>query len=142
MTTITAPTSSTATDHGTAERRLRTVLTANAATSVAAGIAGLLAAAWWADTLGIDRPGLVQLVSIGLIVFAVDVALVSRLRRHGLRRWTPLVSVADAAWVAATVVVLAAGAFETAGVVVAVLVGLAVADFGIAQMWLRRRMGS
>lgn len=141
MTTITAPTTST-TDHRTAERRLRTVLTANAATSVVAGLAGLAAADWWADTLGIDRPGLVQLVGIGLIVFAVDVAIVSRLGRAGLRRWTPLVSAADAAWVAATVVLLAAGAFEAAGVVVAALVGLAVADLGVAQMWLRRRMSS
>ncbi|MDY7099990.1 MAG: hypothetical protein S0880_02270 [Actinomycetota bacterium] len=140
MTTITtAPTAETVTDR--AERRLRTVLVANAITSGVAGLAGLVAADFWADTLGIDAVGVVRLVGLGLVLFAIDVAVVSRLGRDRLHRWTPAVSAADAAWVLATVAVLVAGVLEPAGVVLAVVVGLAVADFGLVQMWLRRRMG-
>ncbi len=50
-------------------------------------------------------------------------------------------SVADAVWVAATAVTVAAGWYSTAGVVVVGLVAVMVAAFGVAQLraWQRLR---
>lgn len=122
------------------ERRLRTVLAFNAATSLLTGVTGLAAAGWWSDRLGIGSPGWTRLVSAGLVVFALAVALVARTRPGPLRRLAALVSIADLAWVAATIAVIAAGALNGAGVVVALVVGVGVADFALLQLWFRRLM--
>jgi hypothetical protein len=45
------------------------------------------------------------------------------------------------AWVLATIVVLVSGALNATGVVVAVVIGVGVADFALLQLWFRRRMG-
>src|SRR5215213_9812940 len=83
------------------EQRLRTVLGLNAATSLATGVAGLAAAGWWSDRLGVDSPGWTRLVSAGLVLFAIGVALVARAPAEPLRRLAAVVSVTDLAWVAA-----------------------------------------
>ena len=116
---------------------LRLVLTANAATSIAGGAAALVAAGPVADLLGTDHVGRVRAVAAGLLLFGVAVLA---LARSGARaRLAPLVSVVDAAWVAGTVVALAGGWFATRGDVVMAVVGLAVADLAVAQVWLARR---
>ena len=56
-------------------RRLRAVLGANATTSFLFGAAGLAAAPYWSETLGIDSSGWIQLVGAGLMLFAIVVAL-------------------------------------------------------------------
>lgn len=120
-------------------RRLRTVLGANATTSLAAGIAGLVATSWLVDELGLGSEGWTRLVSFGLVLFAVDVALAaSRATRH-LRAYALAISVADLAWVAATVVVLATVDLTTAGRVVATVMGIGVLDFALLQLWFRRQ---
>jgi hypothetical protein len=138
MTTTTHPHAATRTDP--AERRLRTVLGLNATSSLIGGLVALLAAGWTADTLGVDTTGWVRLIGAGLVVFALDVGLLARTSTATLRRWTPAVSAGDAAWVVATVVLLALGAFSGAGVVIAVALGLAVADFGLLQMRFRNAL--
>ncbi len=139
MTTITAPLTATRTGPASAARRLRTVLSVNAATSFAAGIAGLTATDRLVDTLGLQSAGWTRLVSVGLLLFAVDVALGARSPRH-LRVTALVTSVADVAWVAATLVVLATVDLTGTGQLVAVAMGLAVADFACLQLWFRRRL--
>jgi hypothetical protein len=122
------------------ERFLRLVLSANAATSFAAGPLGTIAAGWCADTLGIASAGLVRAVSLALVVFAVDVALVARACAPRMRRFSGFVSCLDIAWVVATAVVVASGSLSGTGVAIAVVMGIGVADFAVLQLWFRRQM--
>jgi hypothetical protein len=136
MTTITAPLTTSTPD--AAARRLRTVLSANAATSFAAGIAGLAFTEPIVDALGLQSAGWTRLVSAGLVLFAIDVALGVRSSRY-LANTALLTSVLDLAWVAATAVVVAAVDLTAAGTVVAVVMAVGVADFALLQLWFRRR---
>jgi hypothetical protein len=137
MTTITAPL--TDTDPTSAAQRLRTVLSVNAATSFVAGVVGLIATDRLVDELGLQSAGWTRLVSAGLVLFAIDVALGARSSRH-LVRTALATSVLDLAWVVATVVVLATVDLTGAGQVVAVGMGVAVLDFAVLQLWLRSRV--
>lgn len=121
-------------------RNLRRVLAANAATSGVGGIAGLVAASWWSDTLGIPSVGWIRLISAGLVVFAVEVALVAARATKSLPSAALAISVADVAWVVGTVVVLATVDLTTTGWIVAVAMGVGVADFALLQLWFRRRL--
>jgi hypothetical protein len=122
-------------------RNLRRVLAANATTSGAAGIAGLVAASWWSDTLGIPSVGWIQLVSVGLVVFAIDVALVAARAKKALPSAALAISMADLAWVIGTGVVLATMDLTTTGWILAVVMGVGVADFALLQLWFRSRLG-
>jgi hypothetical protein len=119
--------------------RLRLVLRANATFSLVGGIIALAAGSWVSETFGIDHVVITRLLGAGLIVFAGDVWFVSRRSEPKLLTETALVSTADFMWVAATVVVLLTGILSTAGIVVASLIGVAVADLGATQLWLRSR---
>ena len=103
------------------------------------GAIAAIAAGWVSETLGIDHVALTRVVGIGLMVFAADVAWVSTREPDRLLSETRLVSAADAAWVVATIVVVAAGVLTTTGAVVAAVVGLGVADFGATQLWCRAK---
>ncbi|MEO7397964.1 MAG: hypothetical protein ABIW84_05325 [Ilumatobacteraceae bacterium] len=120
-------------------RQLRTVLAMNAATSLLAGICGLLAADWVSDTLGIGSENWTRVVGGGLFLFAIDVAIVAARARAHLRSLTLAISILDIAWVAATAIVLAAVDLTTSGRVVAVVLGLGVLDFAVLQLWFRSR---
>ncbi len=140
MTTITSSfATSTRAGSSTAGHRLRTVLTVNAATSLAAGVGGLAATDRLVDWLGLQSPGWTRLVSVGLIVFAVDVALGARSPRR-LALTALATSVADLAWIVATVVVLATVDLTGAGRFVAVAMAVAVLDFAALQLWFRRAL--
>lgn len=119
--------------------RLRLVLAANATTSLLGGLIALAAGPWLSATLGIDHVAVTRLLGAGLVLFGVDVAVVSRGPKRRLLPGALLVSIADAVWVVATIVVVATGVLTTTGIVVAVVIGLAVADFGVAQVWLRAK---
>ena len=121
-------------------RRLRAVLAANAATSLLFGVAGLVAAPYWAETLGIDSTGWIRLVSAGLVLFAVDVGFVAARARASLAAAAMAVSLADLAWVAATGVALATIDFTTAGWMLAVAIAAGVVDFALLQLWFRSRL--
>jgi hypothetical protein len=120
-------------------QRLRLVLRANAAFSLIGGLIAVAAGPWVSERLGIDHVAVTRLLGAGLIVFAGDVANVSRRTEPKLLRESALVSAADFTWVAATVVVLLTGILNTTGVVVASAIGLAVADFGMTQLWFRAK---
>ncbi|MEL7157690.1 MAG: hypothetical protein AAFN30_13960 [Actinomycetota bacterium] len=119
--------------------RLRLVLRLNALTSFLGGALAVIAAPWVSETLGIDHVTATRLVGVGLIGFALHVGWTSTRSERRLLAETRLISAGDAAWVLATVVVVALGLLTTWGVVVAAAVGLAVADFGLAQWWLRAK---
>lgn len=125
-----------------AARRLRRVLAANAVSSATFGIVGLAWAGYWSDRLGIDHVGLTVAVAIGLIAFAADVGWVARGGVDRLRRFTPLVTVADATWVVASIAAVALGVLSTVGAIAAVVVAVGVADLALAQAWLLRRLPS
>lgn len=137
MTTITAPSTAT-TSPASAASRLRTVLAVNAATSLAGGLVGLAATDRLVEELGLQSAGWTRLVSAGLVLFAIDVALGAR-SRH-LATTALLTSVLDVAWVAATVAVLATVDLTGIGQLVAVVMGVAVLDFAVAQLWFRSRL--
>lgn len=122
------------------ERNLRRVLAVNATTSGVAGVAGLVAASWWAETLGIAGVGWIQLISAGLVVFAVDVAVVAARSTRRLATAALAVSLADLSWVAGTAIVLATVDLTTTGRVLAVAMGIGVADFAVLQLWFRSRL--
>ena len=117
--------------------RLRLVLRLNAVTSFAGGAIAAIAGPWVSETLGIDHVLITRAVGVGLIAFAAFVVWTSLQDDDRLLAETRLISLGDASWVAATAIVLLTGLLTTWGVVVAVAVGLAVADFGAAQWWLR-----
>lgn len=121
-------------------RRLRTVLGLNAATSFACGMAGLVAAPYWSDTLGISSTGWIRLVSAGLVLFAVDVALVAWRARASLPTAALAISIGDLAWVVGTLVALATISFTTTGWILAVVIGVGVLDFALLQLWFRSRL--
>ncbi len=140
-TDATATRTTVASDHAesTPLRRLRAVLLTNAATSFVGGAVGLVAASSLSDELGFDHVALTRIISIGLMVFALDVALLARGPAARAVPWSAYVSVADLTWVAGTVVLIASGTLTTAGVVVAAVLGVGVLDFGVLQLWLRGR---
>lgn len=123
-----------------AARRLRAVLGANAATSALFGLAAAFATDPLADRLGVTEPAALRAVGIGLLVFAAAVTLVATGPVARLEGGALAVTAGDVAWVVATPIVLALAGLSTTGVVVGIVVAVGVADFAIAQTWLRRRL--
>lgn len=126
----------------TADRSpLRGVLGLNAATSAAAGLVATIAPAAVTDLFDLrhDRADLiVRVVGIGLIVFAVEVAVTAaRNRKTTIARDATLISIADLAWVVSTVVVLATVDLSTAGRLIAGVMGAGVAGFAALQLRLK-----
>lgn len=143
--TVTSPlrpraTSSRPVDSERPARRLRTVLLVNAATSFGFGIAGLVAAPYWSEALGIDSVGWIRLVSAGLVLFAVDVALVAWRAKAALPTAVLAISAGDLTWVVATGVALATVSFTTTGWILAVVIGIGVLDYALLQLWYRSRL--
>ena len=142
MTTVTADAiahQSVSTTESSPLHRLRMVLMINAATSFAGGAVGLATAPWLSEELGFNHVALTRILSIGLMVFALDVAMLARARAGRTVRWSAAVSVGDFTWVVATIGLIATGTLTTAGVVVAIALGLGVLDFGLLQLWFRGR---
>jgi len=119
--------------------RLRIVLRANAATSIIGGLIALVAGSWVSRELGVDHIVLTRLLGAGLVIFALQVLIISRANERRLLTESLLVSVADAGWVAGSVVVMFSGVLSSTGNVVIGLIALAVADFGATQVWLRSK---
>lgn len=117
---------------------LRAVLAVNAATSAAVGLLASVAPGTVSDLLGLahDRADLiVRAIGIGLTIFAVGVAsTAARHREATIARDTALISAADIAWVASTVVVLATVDLSFAGRVIAAVMAAAVAAFAAMQL--------
>jgi uncharacterized membrane protein len=118
--------------------KLRLVLTANATTSGLGGLTALLAGERVDDWLGTAHPGWVRVIGAGLVAFAAAVIALSRSDVDRLRRWVPVVSLADGGWVAASVATIIAGWYSNTGAAIVGVVAAAVGTFAVTQTWLVR----
>lgn len=120
--------------------RLRTLLRADAVLCGVTGLVAAAAAAPVADLLGPDVSTMaVRVVGIALVLYALDLALTSRAAERWQRPAVLGAGLGNVAWVLATVVLIALGAFSTTGAVVAGLVGLVVGELGVLQLKAARR---
>lgn len=113
---------------------LKKVLAANAASCALFGALFLLAATETAALIGDPPVWLIRVIGIGLLANAAYLAATA-LRAEPARRDVLAFAIGDAAWVAATIVLLTAGIWITtpAGVVWALGVGVFVGFCGLAQ---------
>ena len=119
---------------GTTARR-RTLLRVDASLCAALGLPAAVAPAAVADLLGTDASTtLLRVIGIALVLYAVDLAVVSRLADRWQRPVTLMAGVGSLAWTAATVVLVVAGAFSTPAAVAALVLGIAVAELGVLQL--------
>ena len=111
------------------------LLRLDAALCATTGALALAAAAPVADVLGPDVPTTaVRVVGLALLVWAVDVALLTRARGRVLRRGAVAVAVVNVAWEVATVVLVVRGAFSVTGAVLALAVAAVVGGLGLLQL--------
>lgn len=113
----------------------RRLLRVNAAVCALSGLVAVAAGGWLAGVLDVPTAA-VRVVGAALVVFAAVVAGAVRAPDGQLAGLVRLVGWADAAWVAATVVLVAAGAFSATGTALALASGVVVAGF--AYLELRR----
>ena len=114
---------------------LRGLLRVDAVLCAATGFLALAAATPVADVLGPDVPtSAVRAVGLALVVWAVDVALLSRARGRLLRRGAVAVAAVNVAWEVATVGLVLAGAFSLSGGVLALAVAAVVGGLGLLQL--------
>ena len=145
MSTTHVPTHPTTADAGTdpaaAERNLRTVLRVDAVVSAVSGLALAAAPNALDDVLGTGQPGVVRAVGIAFLLYAADIALLSRAGTATLRRFAPAVVVANELYVVATVATIALGWYATAGAVLVAAAGAIVGGLAVAQWRFSRAMG-
>lgn len=123
-----------------ATKRLRVPLRLNAAFSLVSGAVLLVAGGPIGSLMDVDQVWLLRLMGVGLALFGADVWLVASRPTRQLIQHSAMITAADFAWVAATVVVIALGLVNTAGAVLCALVALAVDGFGTAQFFARRSL--
>ena len=117
-----------------AERRLRTVLRLNAASSAAAGVAMTVAPDTIDVVLQTGQAGWVRAVGLSLLPFSLVVAWLSTSTVDRLRAMTPTIVVADTGWVVGSLVTVALGWYSGAGI--ALVVGMAaVVDLWAVLQW-------
>ena len=120
---------------------LRALLRLDAALCAATGLLAAAAPAPVADALGPDVPtAAVRWVGVALVVWAVDAALLARASRRVVRRTAFAAGVANLAWEAATVVLVALGAFSVVGAGLALAVAAVVGGLGLLQLRALRRV--
>lgn len=131
--TLTAPAVDTTT-------RLRSLLRMDGALCAATGLVAAVAAGPVADLLGPDvSTTVVRIVGIALVLYALDLGVTSRAAARWQRPAALAAGIGNVAWVLATVVLVALGAFSTVGAVVALLVAAVVGELGVLQLRAARR---
>lgn len=119
---------------------LRALLRIDAVLCGATGLLAAAAPAAVADVLGPDVPtAAVRWVGVALVVWAVDAALLARGSRRVLRRAALAAGAANLAWEAATLVLVALGAFSVVGAGLALAVAAVVGGLGLLQLRALRR---
>jgi len=114
---------------------LRGLLRLDAVACAATGGLAVAAATPVADVLGPHVPtGAVRVGGLALLVWAVDVALLSRARGTLRHRGAVAVAAVNLAWTLATVVLVVRGAFSLPGALVALAVGAVVGGLGLLQL--------
>ena len=111
----------------------RRLLQVNATVCALSGLVAVAAGGWLAGVLDVPTTA-VRVVGAALLVFAAGVGAAVRAPDGQLPGLVRLVGWADAAWVAATVVLVAAGAFSGAGTVLALASGVVVAGFAYLEL--------
>jgi hypothetical protein len=115
--------------------RQRTLLRVDAVLCAALGLPAAIAPGSVADLLGTDAsPTLVRVVGIALVLYALDLAVLSRLDARWQRPVVLAAGVGSLAWTIATVALVVAGAFSTTGAVLALVVGVLTAELGVLQL--------
>ncbi|TAL21807.1 MAG: hypothetical protein EPN99_06975 [Frankiales bacterium] len=118
-----------------ATARRRTLLRADAALCAALGLPAAIAPAAVADLLGTGASTtLLRVVGVALVLYAVDLAVVSRLADRWQRPVVLVAGVGSLAWTAGTVALVVAGAFSTTGAVLALVAGVLTAELGVLQL--------
>lgn len=117
-----------------AAQRLRNTLRLNAVTSLCGGAVAALVPEPLDEVLGTGHPGWVRIVGTGLVVFAVDVAVVAGARHGRLVHWARVVTAADVAWVLASVATIAAGWYRAGGTALVAAVAAMVGFFASRQL--------
>ena len=122
---------------------LRALLRLDAALCAATGLLAAAAPAAVADALGPDVPtAVVRWVGVALVVWAADAALLARASVRVVRRTALAAAVANLGWEAATVVLVALGAFSLVGAGLALAVAAVVGGLGVLQLRALRRESS
>lgn len=120
--------------------RLRSLLRMDAALCAVTGLVAAAAAGPVADLLGPDvSTTVVRVVGIALALYALDLGLTSRAAVRWQRPAALAAGAGNVAWVAASVVLVALGAFSTVGAVVALVVAAVVGELGVLQLRAGRR---
>ena len=119
---------------------LRRLLRVDAALCAVTGAVAAAAPAAVADLLGPDvGTTVVRVVGIALLVYALDLVLVSSAADRWQRPAALVAGVGNVAWEVATVVLVALGAFSVLGAVVALGVAAVVGGLGLLQLRAARR---
>ena len=130
--------------HGLASRLaslpLPALLRLDAALCAGTGLLAAAAAPGVADVLGPDvSTTVVRAVGIALLVYAADLALVSRASATWVRRAGLAAGTGNVVWEVGTVGLVVAGAFSAGGAVVALAVAAVVGGLGLLQLRAARR---
>lgn len=120
-----------------AERRLRLVLTADAAGSAATAVAATVALDPLADLLEVE-PLALGVAIAAIAAWVVAVGSLARADRPTLLRWAPVVIAGNGLWALATIGLHAAGLVDGDGWWVTVPLALLIGDLGLAQAWFWR----
>ncbi|QXP85832.1 SRPBCC family protein [Methylococcus sp. Mc7] len=122
--------------HMKATLPLRAALTANAVFSLSSALLMLLVPEVVGRWLGIQAPGIFQLLAVGLVVFAAE--LIYQATRRRIATWRALLaSATDFTWVVASIVLLSVfpRLFSPSGDLLVLAVAGAVFVFGAWQLW-------
>ena len=120
--------------------RLRALLRADAAFCAVLGLLCAAAPEPLAELLGQDVPtAAVRVVGIALVVYALDLALTSRIAARWQRPAALAAGVGNLAWEVASVVLVALGVFSLTGAVLVLAVAAAAGGLGFMQLRAIRR---
>lgn len=113
---------------------LRAALKTNAAFSLLSGLALTFASGPLARYMGFDRPALLIVVGVMLLIFAADVYWVATRPEIDLR-WAKVIFWADIGWILGSALLLITGlaGFNTAGRWLVVIIADIVAAFAVWQ---------
>lgn len=132
---MTAVLTSPVTATGSRTGRLRTLLRADAGLCAGTGLLAAAAPGPVADLLGPDVSStVVRIVGIALVVYALDLAVVSRAADRWQRPVALVAGVGNVAWELGTIGLVVAGAFSVGGAVLALGVAAVVGGLGLLQL--------
>lgn len=118
--------------------RLRVLLRIDSAICLAGGAAVAAFAGGLADDLGVDNAAAVRAVGLFLVGYGFVLAVVARATPRTVEMSGRLSALADASWVLATVVLIAAGVFSSGGGVIMAVAAIPVAALGVGKVIVLR----